>query len=134
MTVEELVPDGLWAEIAPLLPAPPPRPQGGRRRVPYRNVVAGIVYVLRTGVPWRYVPAGELGCGSGVTCWRRLVEWQQAGVWEQLHQRLLERVNAAGGLDWSTAILDSTSVRAKRGGSWSAPIPPIAASRAPSTT
>jgi len=72
MTVEELVPDGLWAEVAPLLPAPPPRPRGGRRRVPYRNVVAGIVYVLRTGVPWRYVPPRELGCGSRVTCWRRL--------------------------------------------------------------
>jgi transposase len=134
MTVEELVPDGLWAEIAPLLPAPPPRPRGGRRRVPYRNVVAGIIYVLRTGVPWRYVPARELGCGSGVTCWRRLVEWQQAGVWELLHARLLDRGNAAGGLDWSVASLDSTSVRAKRGGSWSAPIPPIAASRAPSST
>src|SRR5215216_1138738 len=78
MTVEELVPDGLWAEVAPLLPAPPPRPRGGCRRVPYRNVLAGIVYVLRTGVPWRYLPARELGCGSGVTCWRRLVEWQQA--------------------------------------------------------
>ena len=116
MTVEELVPDGLWAEIAPLLPTPPPRPKGGRRRVPYRNVVAGIIYVLRTGVPWRYVPARELGCGSGVTCWRRLVDWQQAGVWEQLHARLLDRANAAGGLDGSVASLDSTSVRAKRGG------------------
>ena len=72
--------------------------------------------MLLTGAPWRYVPAGELGCGSGVTCWRRLVEWQQAGVWEQLHQRLLERANAAGGLDRSAARLDSTSVRAKRGG------------------
>jgi transposase len=102
--------------------------------VPYRNVVAGIVYVLRTGVPWRYVPAGELGCGSGVTCWRRLVEWQQAGVWEQLHQRLLDRCHATGGLDWSAASADSTSVRAKRGGNWSAPIPPIAASQAPNTT
>ena len=116
MTVEELVPDGLWAEIEPLVPAPPPRPRGGRRRVPYRNVLAGIVYVLRTGVPWRYVPAGELGCGSGVTCWRRLVEWQQAGVWEQLHQRLLDRCHAVGELDWSAASADSTSVRAKRGG------------------
>ena len=102
--------------------------------MPYRNVVAGIVYVLRTGVPWRYVPPRELGCGSGVTCWRRLVEWQQAGVWELLHARLLERCNAAGGLDLSAASLDSTSVRAKRGGSWSAPIPPIEASRAPSST
>ena len=65
--------------------------------MPYHNVVAGIIYVPRTGVPWRYVSARELGCGSGVTCWRRLVEWQQAGVWEQLHTRLLERANATGG-------------------------------------
>jgi len=95
MTVEELVPDGLWAEMAP-----PPRPKGGRRRVPDRNVVAGIFDVLRSGVTW----------------WRRLVEWQQSGVWEQLHARLLERANASGGLDWSAASLDSTSVRAKGGG------------------
>jgi transposase len=111
MTVEELVPDGLWEEIAPLLGS-----AASAQRWPsasaLRNVVAGIVYVLRTGVPWRDVPARELGCGSGVTCWRRLVEWQQAGVWE----RLLERCHAAGRL------------------AWSAPIPPIEASRAPNTT
>jgi transposase len=134
MNVEELVPDGLWAEIAPLLPAPPPRPKGGRRRVPYRNVVAGIVYVLRTGVPWRYVPAGELGCGSGVTCWRRLRDWQQAGVWEQLHHRLLDWLGDDGQVDWSRAAIDSVSVRARPGGNWLAQTRSTGASPDPSTT
>jgi transposase len=114
---EQLVPDELWAAIQPLLPPKPPHPKGGRPWIEDRAVLGGIVYVLRAGVPWRLLPAKELGCGSGVTCWRRLRDWQQAGVWEQLHHRLLDWLGDDGQVDWSRASIDSVSVRARRGGS-----------------
>jgi transposase len=97
-------------------PAPAPR-YGGRPRVDDRAALAGIVYQLRTGVPWRLLPARQLGCGSPVTCWRRLRDWQRAGVWRRLHQVLLDQLGRDGQLDWSRASLDSVSVRAKRGAS-----------------
>jgi len=81
------VPDDLWAELVPLLPRERPKPKGGRPRVPDRAALAGIVYVLRTGIPWEYLPL-ELGCGSGMTCWRRLRDWQRRGVWGKLQRRL----------------------------------------------
>jgi hypothetical protein len=56
------------------------------------------------------------GCGSGVTCWRRLRDWQHAGVWEALHHRLLDWLGDDGQVDWSRAAIDSVSVRARRGG------------------
>src|SRR4029450_12703841 len=93
---EQLVPDELWLAIQPLLPAKPPHPKGGRPWIQDRAVLGGITYGLRPGVPWRLLPATELGCGSGVTCWRRLRDWQQAGVWEQLHHRLLWWFGEAG--------------------------------------
>ncbi len=110
-----LLTDDLWHHIAPLLPSLPPRPKGGRPPVPHRAVLTGILFVLKTGLPWEHLPA-EMGCGSGMTCWRRLHEWQQSGVWAALHRVLLERLEAAGQLDWSRASLDSTSVPAKKGG------------------
>ena len=110
-----LVSDRLWREIQPLLPPEPPKPKGGRPRVPDRACLTGIVYVLRTGMPWRLVPA-ELGCGSGVTCWRRLREWTEAGVWPHIHRTLLGVLGRQGKLDASLAILDSASVRAVLGG------------------
>jgi transposase len=76
-------------------------------------VLGGIIYVLRAGVPWRLLPAKELGCGSGVTCWRRLRDWQAAGVWEQLHHRLLDWLGDDGQVDWLRAAIDSISVRAR---------------------
>ena len=81
------VPDDLWEAIEPLLPREPPKPKGGRRRVPARAALASIAFVLRTGCPWRLLPKG-LGCGSRTTCWRRLRDWQAAGVWERLHETL----------------------------------------------
>jgi transposase len=113
-TADTLVPDQLWQVIQPLLPTPPRR-YGGRPRVDDRAALAGIVYQLRTGVPWRLLPTRQLGCGSPVTCWRRLRDWQRAGVWRQLHHLLLEQLSRNSRLDWSRASLDSISVRAKRG-------------------
>ena len=102
--------DELWVVIEPLLPAEPPKPNGGRPRVPNRAALTGIIFVLKTGLPWEYLPP-EMGCGSGITCWRRLRDWQQAGVWERLHQVLLDRLGDAGKLDWSRAAVDSASMR-----------------------
>ena len=108
-----LVPDDLWEAIAPLLPEERPKPKGGRPRCDDRLALAGIIFVLRSGIPWEMLPR-EFGC-SGMTCWRRLRDWQTAGVWTTLHRVLLERLSNAGHLDWSRASLDSAAVPAKRG-------------------
>src|SRR3954462_11348377 len=115
---KSLVPDDLWAAIEPLLPPEPPRPKGGRARVPARAALSGILFVLQSGIPWEMLPA-EMNCGCGMTCWRRLRDWQAAGVWAALHRVLLEKLHAADKLDWTRASVDSASVPAKRG----APVP-----------
>jgi transposase len=105
--------------IAPLIPPEPSKPKGGRPRIPDRKVLTGILFVLRTGIPWELLPQ-EMGCGSGMTCWRRLRDWQEAGVWKRVHQVLLDRLGGSEQIDWSRASLDSASVpapgRAKRPG------------------
>jgi transposase len=116
MTTDTLVPKQLWQTIQPLLP-PPPRRCGGRPRIDDRAALAGIVYQLQTGIPWRLLPARQLGCGSPITCWQRLHDWPRAGVWQRLHHLLLDQLGPNGQLDWSRASLDSLSVRAKRGAS-----------------
>jgi transposase len=128
-----LVPDRLWNEIKPLLPAEQPKPKGGRPRVDDRACLTGIVYVLRTGMPWRLVPA-ELGCGSGVTCWRRLRDWQKAGVWPRMHEKLLRRLGRRGWLDASLVVMDSASVRAVLGGRTPARTPRIVRKTAANAT
>jgi len=110
----ELVPDALWELVQPLLPPEPPKPKGGRPRIPDRACLTGIVFVLKTGIQWNELPL-ELGCGSGVTCWRRLKAWERADVWHRLHQLLLDHLGRVGEIDWSRASLDSSSVRAKGG-------------------
>src|SRR6266566_4254627 len=107
-----LVTDELWEVIEPLLPEEEPKPKGGRPRVPDRAALAGIIFVLRSGLPWEMLPQ-EMGCGSGVTCWRRLRDWQEAGVWRKLHRALLNRLGEADKIDWSRASLDSDTIRAK---------------------
>jgi transposase len=111
---KELVTDELWETIEPLLPPEPPKPQGGRPRIDNRAALTGIVFVLKGGIPWEMVPQ-EMGCGSGMTCWRRLKEWHRAGVRERLHRALLDRLGEAGRIDWSRASLDSASVAAPGG-------------------
>ena len=98
----ELVSDELWSVIEPLIPPEPPRPKGRRPHVPARRALAGIIFVLRTGIPWEWLPK-ELGCGSGMTCWRRLRDWARAGVWHRLHTVLLECLQAADRIDRSRA-------------------------------
>jgi hypothetical protein len=73
-----IVPDGLWQRIEPLLPKPAPRNPRypGRKRIPDRQVLCGILFVLHTGIQWEFLPQ-ELGFGSGMTCWRRLEEWNR---------------------------------------------------------
>lgn len=93
-----LVTDALWAEIEPLLPKERPKPKGGRPRVSDRACLTGILFVLKTGIPWEYLPS-EMGCGSGMTCWRRLRDWHKAGVWRKLHHILLNRLQQAGLID-----------------------------------
>jgi transposase len=133
--VEDLVPDELWAIVEPLLPAPPRAPSGGRHRTPpERKRFAAVVFMARTSTPWRLLPARELGCGSPATCWRRLTEWANAGVFDQLHLEVLDRLGEQGQLDWSRASVDTMSVRAKRGGTTWAQIQSIVASLGPSST
>src|SRR5215217_4203502 len=124
-----LVPDALWDRIAPLLPAEPAKPKGGRPRLPDRACLTGIIFVLKCGIPWEMLPA-ELGCGSGMTCWRRLRDWQAAGVWDRLHQTLLDELGDADQLDWERVCLDSASIPAKKGDPLPDRIRRIAANRA----
>ena len=128
-----LVPDDLWAVIAPLLPPARPRPKGGRPPIPDRAALTGIIFVLKSGLPWEMLPA-EMGCGSGMSCWRRLRDWRAAGVWAALHRVLLERLHGAGQIDWRRAALDSASIPAKGGEPRSGRTRPTAASPAPSGT
>ena len=119
--IEDLVPDGLWERIAPLLPPPKPRRcrYPGRRPIDDRAALAGIVFVLRTGINWNQLPAGLVGC-SGVTCWRRLRDWTEAGVWPALHEQLLAQLRALGELDLVRCAVDGSHVRALKGGTTSA--------------
>jgi transposase len=129
-----LVSDGLWERIEPLLPVVQRRYRyPGRKRVPDRAALTGILFVLKTGIPWEHLPQ-EMGCGSGMTCWRRLHDWNEAGVWERLHQVLLDELQDAEQLDWSRAAVDSSHVRAKGGAQRPARRRSTVAGRAPSTT
>jgi transposase len=110
-----LVNDQLWKLIKPILPKRPPRPKGGRPHVDDRKALTGIIFVLKTGIPWQYMPK-EMGCGSGMTCWRRLQDWQKAGIWDKIHHILLNNLREKDKLDFSRAVVDSASVRAVFGG------------------
>jgi len=130
---EPLVPDELWEVVEPLLPPHPPRPKGGRRPVDDRACFAGVLFVLKTGIAWEDLPA-EMGCGSGMTCWRRLRDWHEAGVFQRLHEALLARLREAGCVDLGDVVADSASVRAVFGGRRPGRTRPTAARKAPSTT
>jgi len=100
---KSILDDELWALIAPLLPPPKPRRSKYPGRIPRndRAVLAGILFVLLSGIPWEMLPK-ELGCGSGMSCWRRLRAWQEAGVWDRLHTLLLAQLRLADRIDRSS--------------------------------
>lgn len=130
--MKPLVTDELWMRVEPLLPVErPPGKKGGRPRVANRQVLTGILFVLRYALPWQQLPL-ELGCGSGSTCWRRFRRWTRRGVWTQLHLALLQELSWAGEIDWSRVAIDSSTVAAKRGAMDSARIRRIKAERAAS--
>jgi len=106
--------DDLWDLVEPMLPAHEPNAKGGRPRVDDRVCFNAIVFVLFTGIAWRHLPR-EMGC-SPATAHRRLDDWQRAGVFERLHRELLEALNAVGRIDWATAVIDGSHVRALQGG------------------
>jgi transposase len=114
---KELVPDELWEVIKTLLPKPKPRRFRfpGRKPVDRRKALTGILFVLRSGIPWQMLPQ-EMGCGSGMSCWRYLRAWQEAGVWQKVHEVLLAKLRKADKIDWSRAVVDSASIRAVLGG------------------
>ncbi len=120
--MDTLVNDPLWNAVAPWLPVHPPSPQGGRRRVPDRLCLNGIVFVLREGLRWQSLPIA-LGWGSGSTCWRRFDEWTAAGVWEAAHVALVTALGEQGLLNLERAVIDSSSQRAVRGGAHTGPNP-----------
>src|SRR6266508_3905921 len=104
--------DELWELAEPLLPRTQRRFRyPGRKRLDDRAALQGILFVLHTRIAWRHLPL-ELGFGSGSTCYRRMVEWQEAGVWEKLHALMLARLRAAGEIVWSQAVADSSHVQA----------------------
>ena len=130
-----LIDDAIWARLEPLLPKRRPRRghRHGRPPIPDRAILTGILFVLRSGIPWQMLPR-QMGCGSGSTCWRRLVRWQRTGVWQRLHETLLAELRRRGRLDQRWTVIDSGSVRALRGGKKLDRTQPIAARWAPSTT
>lgn len=124
--------DEKWNQIQHLFPPPPPRPKGGRKRVDYRRVLTGILFVLRTGIPWHQLPL-ELGCGSGMTAWRRLRDWQALGLWQRLLEHFVQELGTSGRLAATDVMLDSSLVPAKRGANIPDPTLATAANREAST-
>jgi transposase len=117
-----LLPDALWERIEPLIPKRPPRPKGGRPPLSDRQALTGILFVLKSSIPWELLPQ-EMGCGCGMTCWRRLRDWYRAGVWQKLHGLLLNQLRRAKRIDFSRFLVDAIHVRAVGGGSQTGPSP-----------
>ena len=130
---KQMLNDELWQIIKPLIPKKKRRFRyPGRKPVPDRAALTGILFVLKTGIGWEDLPQ-EMGCGSGMTCWRRLRDWQEAGVWDRIHQVLLGKLRQADKIDFARAVVDSASVRAVFGGRKPGQTPRIAARRARNT-
>jgi len=130
---KEILNDELWQIIEPLVPMKKRRFRyPGRKPLSNRAAMTGILFVLKTGIAWEDLPR-EMGCGSGMTCWRRLRDWKKAGVWDKIHQVLLSKLRQADRLDFSRAVVDSASVRAVSGGRKQSQTQRIAARRARNT-
>jgi len=130
---KQILDDKLWQIIEPLLPKKKRRFRyPGRKPMDDRAVLRGILFVLKTGIAWEDLPQ-EMGCGSGMTCWRRLRDWQKAGVWDKIHRILLSQLRRADQIDFSRAVVDSASVQAIFGGRKQAQTPRIAAKKVRNT-
>ncbi|MGF6536850.1 transposase [Paraburkholderia youngii] len=123
----KLLDDALWALIEPLLPPPKSRRSRypGRKPLDDRAMLTGILFILQRGLRWDLLPR-EMGCGSGMSCWRRLRDWQAAGVWDRLHEVLLAKLRESDRIDWSRVVVDSSSIRAVGAGQKRDRIPPTA--------
>jgi transposase len=117
-----LLPDELWEVIEPLLPKWTPSPKGGQPPVTDRKALTGILFVLKTGIPWEDLPC-EMNCGGGMTCWRRLRDWQKDGSWDKIQKVVLDKLRGADKIAWSRALIDSSFVRAAYGGEATGPSP-----------
>lgn len=125
------IPDDLWAQLRPLLPPEKPPGTNGRPVVPFRHVMDGILYVLRTGCQWKALPREY---GSASTCHRRFQAWVESGIFERLWSKLLTRYDDLRGIQWRWQSLDSAMVKAPLGGRKPAPIRRTAASSVRSVT
>jgi transposase len=106
--------DAMWTRVEPRLPAHPPQPQGGRPFRSDRDAFDGIVYALRNGIRWQAMPRTF---ASGSTCWRRMKQWTEAGLWPEIQALILGELQAAGLLDTSELMIDATFAEDRKGGS-----------------
>jgi transposase len=120
--MDPLLLDDLWNALALYLPAAPATPRRGRPRVPDRDCLRGILFVLREGIRWQSLPL-EMGCGSGSTCWRRFHEWTALGLWQKAHWHLVAVLGRRGLLNLGRVIVDSSSCRAQARGEHTGPNP-----------
>jgi transposase len=99
--------DQQWERLQPLLP--PQKPQTGRPAIEHRRILNGILWLLRTGAPWRDLPERY---GAWQTVASRFYRWRQAGIWDRLFAAVQQQGDAAGQLDWGLHFVDGTIVRA----------------------
>lgn len=99
--------DEQWKRLEPLLPAQKPRT--GRPNVEHRQIINGILWVLRTGAPWRDLPERY---GSWSTVASRFYRWREAGIWERIWAQVQSEADEQDEIDWEIHMLDGTVVRA----------------------
>jgi len=113
--LKPLLDDALWAVVEPMLPKErKPGKAVGRPRVSNNRVFRGILFVLRTGLPWQLLPLG-MGCDSGSTCWRRFRTWTKRGIWRRRHAVPLQALAWEDEIDWDRVAIGCSTVAAKRG-------------------
>ena len=127
-----LLPDELWNEIEQLFPEYEASPDGGRPPTETRTVLTAVLFVLKTGIGWKDLPTEAFGV-SYKTCTRRIDEWTDEGIWQQIHELFLAKLRGAGLLDWSRVLVDCSLVKAPLGGPKPGRTRRIAAARAVST-
>lgn len=106
------LPEKHWRLIEPLLPKQD-FTKGGRPRADDRQTIEGILWILRTGAQWDELPEKY---GSPVTCWRRLKEWENQGIWKKIHKQLLKLLDEQDKIVWNISYIDATFAPAKKGG------------------